>query len=97
MFYKVQDSFVEDFRSIELRELTPCRGHSFKYGPYYLHEEQGRCTLDRFVGMCRRLDESKEGNAVKSAIRKWLTAMHSNVEVASQMKNAHWPCVRQMT
>ena len=86
MFYKVQDSFVEDFRSIELRELTPCRGHSFKYGPYYLHEEQGRCTLDRFVGMCRRLDESKEGNAVKSAIRKWLTAMHSNVEVASQVK-----------
>ena len=86
MFYKVQDSFTEDFQSIEQRELIPSKGHSFKYGPYYLHEEPERCTIDRLLTQVRCLDESDEGNAVKSAIRKWLTAMHSHAEMANQVK-----------
>lgn len=86
MFYKVQDSFTEDFRSIEQRELTPCEGHSFKYGPYYLHEEPARCTIHQLQKMASLLEASKDGNAVKSAIRKWLTSMHTLAAMASQVK-----------
>ena len=83
MFHKVQSSFVEDFESIVQKELTPCKGCSFEFGPYYLNEKDRRWTIDKLQGATNLLD-SEKGNAVKSGIRQWLTLMHSNKDMAKQ-------------
>lgn len=78
MFHKVQDSFVEDFNEIIERELTTSEGLSFKFGPYYLdNSDIDRWSIDDLVKSVKDLDD-KEGNALKSGIRQWLTALLEN-------------------
>lgn len=73
MFHKVQDSFVESYEDITKRELTTPERHSFKYGAYYLNTPD-RWTIDYLIERVTKLD-SKDGNALKSDIRQWLSAM----------------------
>lgn len=78
MFHKVQDSFVEDYNEIIERELTTSEGLSFKFGPYYLdNSDIDRWSIDDLVKSVKDLDD-KEGNALKSGIRQWLTALLEN-------------------
>lgn len=78
MFHKVQDSFVEDYNEIIERELTTSEGLSFKFGPYYLdNSDIDRWSIDNLVKSVKDLDD-KEGNALKSGIRQWLTALLEN-------------------
>ena len=74
MFHKVQDSFVESYEDITKRELTTPERHSFKYGAYYLNDTPDRWTIDNLIERVTKLD-SKDGNALKSDIRQWLSAM----------------------
>lgn len=74
MFHKVQDSFVESYEDITKRELTTPERHSFKYGAYYLNDTPDRWTIDYLSEGADNLD-SKDGNALKSDIRQWLSAM----------------------
>ena len=79
MFHKVQDSFVESYEDITKRELTTPEGHSFRYGAYYLNDTPDRWTIDEktiddLTERIKNLD-SKDGNALKSDIRQWLSAM----------------------
>ena len=78
MFHKVQDSFVESYEDITKRELTTPEGHSFRYGAYYLNDTPDdtpdRWTIDNLIKRIKNLD-SKDGNALKSDIRQWLSAM----------------------
>lgn len=74
MFHKVQDSFVESYEDITKRELTTPERHSFKYGAYYLNDPHDRWTIDNLIERVTNLD-SKDGNALKSDIRQWLSAM----------------------
>ena len=75
MFHKVQDSFVESYEDITKRELTTPERHSFKYGAYYLNETPDRWTINNLlIDRVTKLD-SKDGNALKSDIRQWLSAM----------------------
>lgn len=74
MFHKVQDSFVESYEDITKRELTTPEGHSFRYGEYYLDDTPNRWTIDYLSKRADNLD-SKDGNALKSDIRQWLSAM----------------------
>lgn len=83
MFHKVQDSFVEDYGEIVKRELTPCPNYTFKYGPYYINELTGRWTIEKLQNNVKCLD-GKEGNAVKSHLRQWMSLMHNDKEAASQ-------------
>ena len=85
MFHKVQSSFVESFDEIVRKELTPCEGHSFAFGPYYIHEQDKRWTVEKLLGLVALL-KGKEGNAVKSDIRQWMTLMSEDVEKAGQKK-----------
>lgn len=96
MFYKVQDSFIEDFSKIAERELTPSQGDSFVAGPYYLSEDhsstgeeyssqEGRWTVKKLLDNVCLLD-SKDGNAVKSDLRQWLSLMYVNSGMAQQKK-----------
>lgn len=74
MFHKVQDSFVESYEDITKRELTTPEGHSFRYGAYYLNDTPDRWTIAYLSERANNLD-SKDGNALKSDIRQWLSAM----------------------
>lgn len=78
MMHKVQDSFVSNYADIVRRELTPCVGHSFEFGPYYLaSQSDGRWTIEQLREAERQLS-GPAGNALKSNLRQWLTAMHDS-------------------
>jgi len=83
MFHKVQDSFVTSFAEIEKRELTPADDWSYKYGPYYLYEQACRMTIDKLVSYPAKLKD-KEGNALKSGLRKWMTCLAVDGEGAAE-------------
>ncbi len=83
MFHKVQDSFIESYADIEARELTPSATASWKFGPYYIHEKNGYWTVGDLLSNVNLLC-GKEGNAVKSHLRQWLSLMHENPESAKQ-------------
>jgi len=86
MFHKVQDSFVTSFAEIEKRELTPADDWSYKYGPYYLHElpnQADRMTIDALLSYPAELTD-KEGNALKSGLRKWMTCLAADGEGAAE-------------
>ena len=92
MFHKVQSSFVENYDEIARKELTPLPGHSFEFGPYYLNEQKGRWTIDALLNRSvvlsgKNKDDSKDGNAIKSDIRNWMSLMHDDIGKASQRKN----------
>ena len=88
MFHKVQSSFVEDFKEIREKELTAGKdAHviNFDFGPYYLDtpEKPSIQHLKDCVGQFHN-KEGKEGNAIKSHLRQWLTDLHDNSELAKQ-------------
>lgn len=83
MFHKVQSSFVEDYETIKKKELTPCVGHSFCFGPYYLREQTDRWTIDQLVGKAEELAK-EENNPVKTAIREWMTLLKEGTKKAEQ-------------
>ncbi len=90
MFHKVQDSFVASYNEIIRRELTTADGHSFNYGPYYLDTtniKDQRWSIDKLLRSVKKL-EGKDGNAIKSDIRQWLSAMmeQGGGEKAAQIK-----------
>lgn len=87
MFHKVQDSFVESYSQIAARELTPANGVSFAFGPYYFKEMRDRWSISQLVDKCNKLiglKDNKEGNAVKSHLRQWMSLMHENESYAKQ-------------
>ncbi len=83
MFHKVQSSFVESFDEISRKELTPCKGHSFEFGPYYINEKKGYWTISDLAQKTKKL-ESKSGNAIKSDIRQWMTLLNEDEGKAKQ-------------
>lgn len=83
MFHKVQDSFVEEYKEIVERELKPCEGVSFQFGPYYLKDKEGKWTVEKLLDKVKYL-ESEKGNAIKSHLRNWLTLLHDDKNLADQ-------------
>ena len=86
MFYKVQSSFVEDYDSLIKKEKTPCDGVLLSAGPYFLHPTESYWTIDRLEEITSKFS-GDDGNVVKTAIRKWMTSMHQDIELASQDRN----------
>lgn len=57
MFHKVQDSFTESYEEIVERELTPREGHSWQFGPYYLHQNiKDRWSIEYLLECTRILN-----------------------------------------
>lgn len=83
MFYKVQGSFIESYPNMILKEKTPQKGLSFNFGPYFLHQTEEYWTIEDLKDAANQLN-GKEGNVAKTSIRKWMTAMHQNTEMAKQ-------------
>jgi len=87
MFYKVQSGFIEDYKEMVKKELTPSENHSFKFGPYYLNSapQNGKYwTIDALLENVETMSGTKKGNATKSDIRQWLTMMHRDTGEAKQ-------------
>lgn len=84
MFHKVQDNFVEEFNTIKDRELK-AGAIRFDFGPYYLKASQKTPTIEKLVDNVKLL-EGKEGNAIKSHLRQWLSDLHNEPELAEQKK-----------
>lgn len=84
IFHKVQDSFIEDYQTIIERELTTKDGATFEFGPYYLHDKKNRWTIDNLINMTLKLNETNNGNAVKSHLRQWLSVRINNRNEAKQ-------------
>lgn len=84
MFHKVQDSFVVDFKDIVERELKPQENISFKNGPYYINSNNNNeKKIEKLLEDIKMLT-TKEGNAVKSHLRQWMTLLHDNPAAAKQ-------------
>ena len=84
MFHKVQDSFTQEYDAIVKRELQPQDTISFQYGPYYLKPaNRNRATIDELLENVKSFD-SKEGNAVKSHLRQWMSLLHADENKAQQ-------------
>lgn len=87
MFHKVQDSFVESYDDIAKRELIAADGKSFRFGPYYLKEEnkpEGFSTISELLNTCRTLCVKEGEEDIRPAIRKWLGFLHESSEKAHQ-------------
>jgi hypothetical protein len=84
MFHKVQDSYVEDYKTIIERELTAKDGISFKYGPYYISNNRKETNIDSLLTYINTLKNDKEGNALKSHFRQWISLLFTNPEMAKQ-------------
>ena len=90
MFYKIQDSITESYEEMVKRELTSHDNPNdcLEFGPYYLHNDDaidGRWTIEKLISTASSL-ETEEGNAVKSALRKWTSLLLTNKEQAKQFK-----------
>lgn len=85
MFHKVQDSFTEDWDAIIRRELSPQKDISFEFGPYYVKEkkDETKWLVSDLTEKTKQF-EGKEGNAVKSHLRNWISLLHDNPDMAVQ-------------
>lgn len=86
MFHKVQSSFIEDYGVIERKELTASCGSSFRFGPYYLDEQEDRWTIDKLQLDADALSK-ESNNAIKTSVREWLTLMGESRDKALQKEN----------
>lgn len=90
MFHKVQDSFVEDFKKIQDRELTTEQNVSYKFGPYYLNAEKYKeNSIDKLEFMVRLIqdwnsNENKNKSGIHSALRQWLGTLSNDKGEAIQ-------------
>ena len=87
MFHKVQDSFVESYDEIARRELQPDENKNitFEFGPYYLTDAKDHWTIKQLIDKADFIDKAgKEGNAIKSHLRKWFSLLHSKPGMAVQ-------------
>ncbi len=77
MFHKVQDSFVESYEEIAHRELELADERTFEFGPYYINgTKEGRWDVDTLVSKAKLIEmKGKDGNAVKSHLRNWMSLM----------------------
>lgn len=83
MFHKIQSSFVVNYDLIRTQELTPCSGHSFCYGPYYLQPQSDRMSIGDLRALVDEL-ASQDNNKVKNAIREWMSLLVEGVGKAHQ-------------
>ena len=83
MFYKVQGSFIESYDQMLEKEKTPQKGISFNFGPYFLHPTEGYWSIEELEKSAADL-HGKEGNTVKTGLRKWMSAMHYDLGQAQQ-------------
>lgn len=87
MFHKVQDSYIFDYKDIVERELTAKGdGLSFKAGPYYIHPQNSKRTIDDLINASELLN-SENGDGIKSGIRNWISLRLEDKSKADQRKD----------
>lgn len=87
-FFKVQDSFVEDYSEIQRRTLLPQKNINFEYGPYYCGERAERVTgcshtINQLINSVEYL-KTDAAKGLKGNLRNWLTLLYEDVGKANQ-------------
>ena len=83
---KLQDSYIFDYKDIIKRELTAKDGLSFKAGPYYIHPQKSKNTIDDLINASKRLN-NENGDGIKSGIRNWISLRLDDRSKADQRKD----------
>lgn len=83
MFHKVQGSYTGQYDDIVKRELLPQEKLSFCHGPYYLDTKTGWWTIDDLMHYSDLMAEDRF-KAIRSRIRKWISLVYENEQMASQ-------------
>lgn len=86
LFHKIQDSYIFDYQDIVKRELTAKDGLSFKAGPYYIHSQSSKKTVDDLINASELLN-SENGDGIKSGIRSWISLRIEDKNKADQRKD----------
>ena len=86
LFHKIQDSYIFDYQDIVKRELTAKDGLSFKAGPYYIHSQSSKKTVDDLINASELLN-SENGDGIKSGIRNWISLRIEDKNKADQRKD----------
>ena len=74
-FYRIQDSFVDEYKDIIEKDLT-ANAHSFVPGPYYPEDEPKIDTL------MEEIKELQSEDAPTNAIREWVDLKFNNEKMA---------------
>ena len=78
-FYRIQDSFVDDYKDITEKDLT-ANAHSFVPGPYYLEDNPQIDTL------MKEIQALQSEDAPTNAIREWVDLKFNNEKMAEIVK-----------
>jgi len=92
-FYKVQDSFIDDYNEIKDRELTTKNGFEFIAGPYYLNDNNLKVnekTIQNLLDDIKKLDSE---DSPMNGMRQWIDLKFNNPGMADvimkRMKNKY--------
>ncbi len=78
-FYKVQDSFIDDYDEIKDRELTTKNGFEFIAGPYYLNSKDGEMSIEDLLKDIKKLDSD---DSPMNGMRQWIDLKFNNPGMA---------------
>ena len=63
------------------RSIKKDKFSAFIYGLYYIKKDEtpaGRWTIDDLTNNCKLISNDKDGNALKSHLRKWMSLKHNS-------------------
>lgn len=80
-FHKVQSSFVDDFKTIQERELTANGLHLYR-GPYFIEKVDGKFSIDELL---KKIKVINQKDAPKGPLRNWLSELYNSKETSSQL------------
>ncbi|MEA5402820.1 hypothetical protein VB776_07835 [Arcicella sp. DC2W] len=89
-FYKVQSSFIESLEDMTEKTLTADVSKvSFDYGPYLIHAQEGKASVDMLKNKLKVLadeaDPKKDKSKAVSKLRQWISELYKDPTTANFM------------
>lgn len=89
-FYKVQSSFIERLEDMTEKTLTATISNvSFDYGPYLIHPQEGKASLDMLNTKLKELaveaDSKNDKSKAVSKLRQWISELYKDKSTADFM------------
>jgi hypothetical protein len=89
-FYKVQSSFIESLEDMTEKTLTATISNvSFDYGPYLIHAQEGKASVDMLKNKLKVLadeaDPKKDKSKAVSKLRQWISELYKDKTTANFM------------
>lgn len=89
-FYKVQSSFIERLEDMTEKTLTATISNvSFDYGPYLIHAQEGKASVDMLNVKLKELaveaDSKNDKSKAVSKLRQWISELYKDKSTADFM------------